>query len=1238
MTTRKYTSLSQQTTLTGTVTSGATIFPVNSASSLLGGITLAANEVFGIVIDPDTALEEIVDLTSTSGNPVSANNLTVVRGVDGSSPQGHSAGAIVRHMIIGRDLREPNTHANTSLAVHGIAATSYVVGTIDAQSLSNKTIDMTGATLTGLSSSGMSASSAAPKSYVDSILGSATAASTSASSAATSATSAAASATAAATSATSAEVFATSASINASSALTSQTAAATSATSAAASATAATTSATSSAASSTAAATSATSAATQATAAATSATSAAASATAAATSATSAAASEATIDATATLAVEFRQYGAEGSVLQNVPTRVHPAETLLKQAVWWIDSAHSSSSGQAIKNLGWGGSALDATAGSTTAADSNDPQYLAWYGINYVYLPGTVNDYLSIPDASSLDLIGDIDLRAQLSMDDWTPTTEAGLVSKWTSVGNQRAYGLALATNGTLLLYWSSNGTASTSVASTVATGITDGVTKWVRVTLDVDNGASGNDVKFFTSDDGATWTQLGSTVTTAGIASIYSSTATANVGAFTPASSGPLAAKIYRAQILNGIDGVPVLDVDTSVVSTGAATSFTALTGQTVTINRSTSGRKTTCVTHPVWLFGTDDYMEVNNRWLEHAAPSANYVRLNGTSGNYLSSPDAAALDVVGDIDIRCQVALDDWTPSSANSLVAKFTGTGNQRSYQLRVNTDGTLFLGWSTTGSDNPNQSSTAATGFTDGATRWVRATLTVNNGAAGYDVKFYTSTDAVTWTQLGTTITGAGVTSIYAGTAIMEVGSRVSGTDNLSLGNFYRAQVYNGIAGTLVFDADASIITDGTASTFKERSSNAATVTINKSGTGTFASTNSYLYLPGAASNYASAPDSAAVSITGDIDIRCKVALDDWTPATQQALVSKWNTVGNNLSYTLFVQGSGVLQFQTSSAGTATTVTATSTAATGVADGATKWVRVTMKVDNGATGNTVTFYTSDDGSAWTQLGSAVTTAGVTSIFDGTALVEVGSLIGGTVYPSRGKFFRAQVLNGIAGTVAFDANFESSIVGNLPTTFTEGSTNAATVTVNYSGTAYRSAGVIASTYVFPGATNTFKLSSYSMLDFGASDDFTVVGIVRNWATLTDSQRIMSKGTVGYGSYSLQIYTSKYLFQIDDTVNYPSPLTASTITSGALSSVVGVKNVTADTLGVSLNGSALTTLTDTTVAFRTGYDSFRIGRNISTGSQYLDGEFVSAAVFRRVLTAGEITTLNSYFQGRVA
>jgi len=139
MTTRKYSSRSQQTTLSAALTSSATTTTVVSGSGLLGGITISAGELFTVVIDPDTALEEIVDVSA-----VSTNTLTIVRGIDGSTGQAHSAGAVVRHMAIGRDYREANTHIENTTTAHGLTIADVVkttdTGTVTSTMIANGTI------------------------------------------------------------------------------------------------------------------------------------------------------------------------------------------------------------------------------------------------------------------------------------------------------------------------------------------------------------------------------------------------------------------------------------------------------------------------------------------------------------------------------------------------------------------------------------------------------------------------------------------------------------------------------------------------------------------------------------------------------------------------------------------------------------------------------------------------------------------------------------------------------------------------------------------------------------------------------------------------------------------------------------------------------------------------------------------------------------------------------------------
>jgi hypothetical protein len=190
-------------------------------------------------------------------------------------------------------------------------------------------------------------------------------------------------------------------------------------------------------------------------------------------------------------------------------------------------------------------------------------------------------------------------------------------------------------------------------------------------------------------------------------------------------------------------------------------------------------------------------------------------------------------------------------------------------------------------------------------------------------------------------------------------------------------------------------------------------------------------------------HATTPDAANLDITGDIDIRLDFEPAVWGDYRDHSggvglgdtdLIGKEVLTGNQRSWRLLLTDQGRLNFGWSPDGVAV-IFAESTTPLSLPPYTRLSVRATLDVDNGASGNTVTFYTSTTAGTsgpWTQLGSPVITAGTTAIFNSTAPLEVGDIAETAFVSLAKKIYKAEVRSGIAGTVVANPNFEGQAVG--------------------------------------------------------------------------------------------------------------------------------------------------------------------------------------------------------------
>ncbi|MGW1127450.1 hypothetical protein [Streptomyces sp. NPDC002526] len=190
-------------------------------------------------------------------------------------------------------------------------------------------------------------------------------------------------------------------------------------------------------------------------------------------------------------------------------------------------------------------------------------------------------------------------------------------------------------------------------------------------------------------------------------------------------------------------------------------------------------------------WRFGVD----------------AGNLRLDLPSSAYtLSTPDAAALDIPGDLDVRIDVAPTTWT--SGQMLVNRYF-PGNL-AFSFMLTPAGHLLLNWSATGL-SAGTYAVSTVPVPAGHRLRLRTTLDVDNGASGRTVAFYVASGDGGWAQLGDPVVQSGTTSLYAGTAPLHIGDPVAIAvtpegDPLGrlVGRVYGVQVYAGINGDLRVD--------------------------------------------------------------------------------------------------------------------------------------------------------------------------------------------------------------------------------------------------------------------------------------------------------------------------------------------------------------------------------------------------------------------------------------------------
>lgn len=280
----------------------------------------------------------------------------------------------------------------------------------------------------------------------------------------------------------------------------------------------------------------------------------------------------------------------------------------------------------------------------------NTPFRLSVAGPTTHLVTGGPADRAQTDDHASLDIVGDIDVRVEASLTNWRARdTPVELAGKYEATAGNKSW-LFFAYQGRLYFYWSVDGSADLTSSSNAPLVIPPSGRMAVRATLDVDNGASGRMITFYTAESmSGPWVQLGTPVVQAGVTSVFNSARPVQVGAVGTLTFADPLGRFHRFELRNGINGPAVANPDFTTQTPGAV-GFTDSAGRPWTLGgNAVLTNRATRLSHELAAYPTQWHPSGAHAWVD--AQTAGILRRLRRGSHALAStlrrriPSAAPL-----------------------------------------------------------------------------------------------------------------------------------------------------------------------------------------------------------------------------------------------------------------------------------------------------------------------------------------------------------------------------------------------------------------------------------------------------------------------------------------------------------------------------------------------------------------------------------------------------------------